>query len=382
MKLRLQLQPLASVVLAVLAAASAITASLRAQDSEQPSIERWVSRLSHPRYLVRQQAEAELLKIGVAAREALELAANSHDYELRRRAKWLLATLDDLELRRRLRQFIDHGTVPDLPEFTPWQPFSDVVGADRPARELFAATQQYDRSLLADVTERPADALARYRHQGAILEEFADTRVDEGALAALLFIAGERSLPWDDDARRTMYELWPSVNDFQRLLTGKYGDHYKRLMARWIALPAPDDCTYQRLWICIRHNLPAGLDTALAVLKKGDNHDESLYPALVAVGLFGTKDHLSLLEKQFRNADLCDSMLGFEDDIEIQHRDVALASAIRLTGQSLDDYGFTSQLEPDMQIQKHGFAGRLDRMRAFRRWQTWTAEQKKNHDSR
>jgi hypothetical protein len=364
---------------AIVMTALGATPTVRAQDPDQPRIERLVSRLSHPRYIVRQQAEADLLKIGPAAREALERAANSHDYELRRRAKWLLAKLHDLELRRRLDQFIEEGVVPDLPEFKPWPSFSNVVGAGRNARELFAATHRYDRSLLSDLAEHKAETLHRYRQLAANLEEFSDIRVDEGALAALLFIAGhnDKSLPWDDDARRAMYELWPSVNDFQRLLAGEYGDHYKKLLARWVALPAPADCTYQRLWICIRHNLPAGSDAALAVLKKADNHDESLYPALVAVGLFGTKDHLPLLEKQFSNADLCDSMLGFDNDLEIQHRDVALASAIRLSGQSLDDYGFTSQLDPETQIQKHGFAGRLDRMRAFRRWQTWTAHQKK-----
>jgi hypothetical protein len=237
--------------------------------------------------------------------------------------------------------------------------------------------QQFDRALLADVAQRPADALARYRQFASNLEDFSDRRVDEGALAALLFIAGDKSLPWDDDARRAMYELWPSVNDFSRLVAGKYGEHYKKLMARWVALPAPNDCNYQRLWICARHDLRQGLEPALAVLEAGDQHDEALYPALVVVGLFGAKDHLPLLEKQFGSVALCDSILGFDNDIEIQNRDVALASAIRITGQNVDDYGFTTELDPEMQIQKHGFAGRLDRMRGFRRWQTWNTDKTK-----
>jgi hypothetical protein len=366
------------ILLGILAAA----ANLRAQEPEQARVEqsridRLVARLSNPRYVIRQRAEAELLKIGPAARDALERAAKSHDYELRRRAKWLLATLDDLELRRRLRLFVEQGTIPDRPEFKPWKPFSAVVGDDRAARELFAAAQQYDQSLLADLTERPADALTRYRQLASSLEDFSDTRVDEGALAALLFIAGEKSLAWDDDARRAMYELWPMVNDFTRLLEGHYGDYYKKLMARWIALPAPDDCNYQRLWICARHNLRQGLEPALAVLKEANQHDEALYPALVAVGLFGSKDHVPILEKQFRNADLCDTIAGFDNDVEIQYRDVALASAIRLTGQKFEDYGFASDLDAEMQIEKHGFAGRIDRIRAFRQWQTWKSEKEK-----
>ena len=367
-----------SILLGVLAGA----ANLRAQEPEsarveQSRIDRLVARLSNPRYIIRQQAEAELLKIGPAARDALDRAAKSHDYELRRRAKFLLATLDDLELHRRLRLFVEQGTIPGRPEFKPWKSFSDVVGDDRAARELFAAVQQYDQILLADLAERPADALARYRDLASNLEDFSDTRVDEGALAALLFVAGDKSLAWDDDARRAMYELWPMVNDFTRLLEGKYGDHYKKLMARWIALPAPDDCTFQRLWICTRHNLRQGLEPALAVLKEANQHDEALYPALVAVGLFGSKDHVPHLEKQFRNADLCDTIAGFDNDVEIQYRDVALASAIRLTGQKFEDYGFATDLDPEMQLQKHGFAGRIDRMRAFRLWQTWKTETEK-----
>src|SRR5262245_41727138 len=111
---------LVAILLGILAAA----ANLRAQEPgqarfEQLRIDRLVARLSHPRYVVRQQAESELRKIGPAARDALDRAAKSHDYELRRRAKWLLATLDDLDLRRRLRQFVEQGTIPDRPEFKP-----------------------------------------------------------------------------------------------------------------------------------------------------------------------------------------------------------------------------------------------------------------------
>ena len=84
---------LAYVMLALLLAPSA-----RAQDDQPQEIDRWIAQLDAPRLAARQQAEDELIKIGVPALASLAKARQSENVEIRLRSAAIAARINELRI--------------------------------------------------------------------------------------------------------------------------------------------------------------------------------------------------------------------------------------------------------------------------------------------
>jgi hypothetical protein len=348
--------------------------SIVAKTSER-DIARLVMQLGHDRYSMREAAEAELLKIGLPASGHLAKAATHPDLELRTRARSVLDTIASADLEVRLRKFVEDGRESEAGELPGWSKFREVLGAERPARELFAMMQRFDPKLLAAHARGEAKTAELLRAYAEAFENSYEMP-GENALIALLYVASDPDVAVDETGASALYSMLAFGSDLDGVMRGNRRELYRKLVARWIGREVPAECSHEGLWLSARFGIKEGLPAALAVLEKPQRFDESMYPALVVVRQFGGKDDLPLVERYLSSRRVCDTIQTVDREVDVQLRDAALAAAVKIAGLKYEDFGFLQMDDPDWGIEKLGFASRSDRTKALNQWSARSAAAK------
>jgi hypothetical protein len=330
----------------------------------------------------RERAAAGLVAFGPAALAAVEAAASAEavDLETRSRARRVRSAIREQEHERRVAAFLAaEGPLADdvLPG---WGRFRDEVGGDEEARRLFAEMQRAERELLAAAAGAdevdPAAKTLLERRCLELQNQYAyggTKRLPLGSQAAIVFLAGDPSLELST-AVLGQVNAFCQYNDLRaELAGGPRRELARRLVGCWVAREddANESYLYARVQLALQHDVPRGLVPARRLLDR-EISDYRLEYALFAVGRFGNEEDLPLVESLFSNTTSLRATRTKEGvGYSCQVRDDALAVAIELTGQRVEDYPF-AQIRRNPQYlffaRTTGFANEFQRTAAFEKY--------------
>jgi hypothetical protein len=327
-----------------------------------------IRRLGSEIYKEREEAQADLAKMGRLARPALlEAVTVDPDPEVRFRCSRLLPKAGADDLKARLDTFLadtenkyDHN-LPGL------KLFRTVAGSDKQSRDLFVEIikSPYNVELLQMLDKTPVEAGRAVSDRRSYMYNLIQARNFNGRfvqpqqlplpdIACLLF--AETVVPSKDIPRNNMWNWVTGVQFIQQTssLTAinntatAHSDVYKRIIGKW--LDTRDDVAdLNQLAYTVGQNL-RGFKECLPVLyrivKTDGVQGYAKSQALMHLIAIRGKDEYPLFRSLLGNDLLVTTiwMGGNAAGQPIQHqcllRDVALAHLIVHTGQQMTDYGF------------------------------------------
>lgn len=370
-----------------------------------------VRQLGSPSYPAREDATAELARMGRSARAALlDAVATSTDYEVRSRAARLLPRAEAADLQARIAAFVadtdakyDH----DLPG---WEPFREHAGGDKAARALFADMLRTteNRDLLAALaTSRREGGIALSNRRTALFlaqnpgifgrgigPPVAQKQPTLTDIAAVVF--GEIVVPTADIPRglaqfgnitgAQFVQYPPSQQAATNPDSTPNGPAYRRLLLRWLdTRVSPEDLTQV---VNVAQNLGAVRDMT-PLLRKVVTTDgvqgTSRGQALVYLLQRNKKAEYPFLKAQLKNEVPVNPVFlganpgGGAIQATCQVRDMALALLVADTGQNIHDYGFETAPgnAPNPVAQPYptyAFLTDEARDRGLRKWAEWEAK--------
>jgi hypothetical protein len=345
-----------------------------------------VRQLGSPRFAERERATRELTGLGIVAKDALSAAVNDPDAELRVRARQVLATVTESDFQNRLEAFAadyDGSRKLSLPG---WERFARLFGASHQARRLFVEMARHEPQLLeayAEGGKAASDALGQRCRE--LLDEFMQVSSREaafpvGTLACLLLVGSADEVTLDEQVGVQLYTWMVYQPTFSKNARGgPWSGIMKKLLGQWIIKDSSPSATVQNLIFAAMYELkPEGLALAGKTLASETPTPQLRQFALLAIGRFGGKEHLAVVEKFLSDDTTCGAlqMSNPPRQVEVQVRDAALAVLIGLTDQKARDYGTVSaQSSPQsmFQVPALGFADAAKREAALKHWAQWRA---------
>lgn len=347
-----------------------------AQEPAPATIEAAISRLADGHFAAREKATEDLVRLGAQALPALDAAAASPDREVRMRATRIAASIRQADFDRRLEEFASGSRPPSDADVPGWESYSGVVGDSAPARSLFVEMHREDAELMSAAHNRPEEAkrllAQRLKEAGQSLQS-PDEPASLAAVAALLWTASRQQVVLEEEASATLLALCHQSN-VKSTLAGDHASEPMRKLLGAVIRRAEGREAYPAMAMSLQFSIEEGLSPAARVIKQGVGHAQLLQYAILTIARFGDDQHLPLLESLFTNDDRCAGMRI--DDVEhiAQVRDLALAAALHLAGEDLEQYGYKvvqSEAQTVFAPASLGFASEGDRAAAFARWAGW-----------
>ncbi len=370
-----------------------------------------VRQLGSPSYQAREEATAELAKLGRVARAALaEAVATSPDYEVRARAARLLPRAEAADLQVRIDAFVadaDGKRTHDLPA---WDKFRDIVGGDKSCRALFAEMLKApeNRDVLTAVAASKRDGglavghrrMAMYLGQnpgafggfrgGVMPPQKQPTLAD---ISTLLF--GETAVPAADIPRTGPFVFITGAYYAQQQVSQQtatnpaanaHGEAYRKLVVKWLdTRTSPDDLNnvvnVAQTFAQLKDMSPLLRRVVTADGVQGHARGQ----ALVYLVQRNKKAEHPFLKSQLKNdtvvtqVGLGQNPAGMQVIGSCQLRDMALALLLTETGQNMHEYGFETApgnvANPlGSPYPTYAFTADENRDRALRRWADWEAK--------
>ncbi len=151
----------------------------------------------------------------------------------------------------------------------------------------------------------------------------------------------------------------------------------KTLLGRWIVKDSSTSATMQNLIFAANYDLHAdGMTLAKKILDGDPGNPQLRQFALLAVGRFGEKNNLALVEKFLGDSNACGSIQLSDPprQVDVQVRDIALGVAMQLTGQEPGDFGAVtvhSSPQAMFKVPALAFADAAQREAVLKRWNEW-----------
>ena len=366
-----------------------------------------IVRLGDADHLIRTQSEASLLEIGQQAIGPLQAVLNFEDpeivpdNEIRLRAARLVILIQRESRKRNLAEFLD-GKRDDI-GLQGWSEFRKLMGSQATARRLFVKLHRSNDSLLN------APKLGKMETENELHKAISRVRLSSsgnaesltGNLGAVLFVA---SLKTKWAAGKSAEAPLVSLSDTRRIQKVLVKPHmvttlnshfakteFKSLISNWLdSLPfqSEDSAKYA--------------SAAIAVIDAYQLENKSEFPLQFAVDeklsanirataievlsrIADAKMSAQLLRLHSDQTVVGNYLLGRSNKLEtkdsnpietnalmeVQIRDLALATSIILNGSSLEEFGFYPQAFQDnkLVINQAGFFSQQERTKAFSKWE-------------
>jgi hypothetical protein len=384
-------------IASLLALATTATASAASPDpktltipSEQLSLAReLVRQLGSEQFTEREEAEAALAKMGRYARPALLEGVNTDpNQEVRARCSSLLPKANALDLQARLDVFladVEGKFEHDLPGWNQfratvcqdWKLFGYDIptnrGLEKAARGVFAelvsTTINRQVVMAASGPREELGSLAMARRLELYYQKYPRTMMIGGRvvrstttsrdptvedLAALMFVetvVGSRAAP----RTTSMSNLITSSGYVEAVQsTGDRGKVLRAIAAAWVESRRDPIEMYQIVNIAGNLGLSEeGCRLGIRLLTTPGAAGTYRGMAAGSVARLGNKDHIPLLDKALKDTTVAYTVrsnatvgrpINERETHDVQVRDMALAVAVIVSGQKLEDYGFVDNL--------------------------------------
>lgn len=345
-----------------------------------------VERLGARQFRDREQATRQLKELGPVVLPVLNNALSHSDPEIRQRCRSLLVIVKREQLAQRLDLFLRQPD-PERDNLIPgWPRYRDTIGRTESARKLFVQMQTVEsRLFLLSAGDRRQLAIA-FDQCCAELQAAYSRGSRTGfapAIAALLFLAAD---PNFEVAEQTTYTIanFSNYSEFRSITNaGETKESVRALLAAWIGKPKANGL-YQRVNLALRNSISAGLVPAMEMIQ-GPANGYQLQYGILAIGRFGNRGHLPMLEKLLADKSvLSTTRTSNKVTYTCEVRDVVLAVLIRLTGQSTANYGFKKLSRHSTYLFSPGSAGFVSeetRKTALKKWADWKASAKNSESN-
>ncbi|HEY8505408.1 MAG TPA: hypothetical protein VIL46_12565 [Gemmataceae bacterium] len=348
-----------------------------------------VRQLGAPRFRERDLAARELVRMGRAARPALQEGLADPDPEVRERCRQLLPRVAQADLDARIAAFAAAGAGGHgLPG---WERFREMTGGGPAARALFAEVMRADGLALEEAESDAALLARRYQQRAAELQHLlaaAPGRAPGAApapprteIAALLLLGSDPRLGGE------AAEHTPAANLFYQPLfrAALTADDpstpvLRKLLLAWLERRRDTGSVYHSLYLIVQCDMKEALPVAVKLARDASLPGHARAMAVLAVGKFGGERQIADLEPLL-SAEIELGTFRFNDvQGTTQLRDVALAMCARLAGQNPADYGF--DLLPHQPLNfsyfyNLGFSDPGKREAAHKKWKAWRESQRR-----
>lgn len=372
-----------------------------AEEAEQPepmlTDKQLVENLGAEAYLVRENAEAEILKRGKEILPLLDEARRSPDPEVRLRAGSLYLRLSERVRKENFEQFLDMADNIDLPG---WKRFQERHGDTRDTRKLFVRMLKSEWALMTTMESQPhlVDYLL-FQRANKLREELygpSHIPITEGSTAAMLHATSYPQIRVSEPAMDEIKFLLADQQFIESLQDPQHSGPMLSIFNQWLksnlkSRRFTEEMQYIVLMTCLREGIESGkiLAKEMLVGEPANNFGRistinttqvKMY-AMLAIAKLGNQDDIPFVKKYLDNTTdvLLPSVQG--DQFNTQLRDVALVAVIHLSGEDPKEYGFP-RISPDpnflYNIRTVGFSSDEQRKKAFDHWyQRWDDVQKK-----
>ena len=361
---------------------------------DQRKLVELVRRLGADDFQVRERASRELFQIGLPAKGVLLEGARDPDLEVRRRCRDLLPEILEADRQARLAAFIADKDGKENHDLPGWKRYRAIAGEGAAARKLFIDIQKADTGFLGDADRDPEHAGQQCGElaQALFQKQFGrhSGRVEPGKLselAPLLLVAADPKVEIPAQQRYLLFNLLyqPAA---QSSLRSRDSSPFKRIVLAWMERQADDESALSQVFYLVNNlEIREGLDFALRAIRDKKLKGVSLATAMTAIGKFGDKRHISVLEAflddktEIGNFNLGNLPGRGAIQGKTQVRDAALAMLVRLTKQSHKDYGFAvSRTNNEQLLMYANFLGSNSdehRDKALKKWSEWKADHQK-----
>ena len=322
-----------------------------ASQAAAEQIAQCIRELGADSFAAREQAARQLIDLGIAAREALTQAAGDPDAEIRIRARAILATVFESDFRDRLEAFSADYNGLNKKTLPGWERFSSSFGTGSLARQMFVEMQRAEPELFEAFVKggKPASEALEASCRGVIqqaIQNPPDGRVSLGTVASLLLVASAEDVSVDEQFGGQLFPWLIAQQAFQK--GARESDRsamLKKLLGMWVVKDVSPAAAVENLKFAATFELKAeGLSLASRLLADQRAAATVRPSAILMVGKFGGKEHLAMIEKLLDDTSNCGTVQATNPprQLELQVRDVALAVALRMTGQNLREYGYLS----------------------------------------
>ncbi len=369
--------------------ATALSAAELIDVSDQQRATKLVRQLGSPSFDERDRAAAELRRLGLAARPALEQGLRDVDVEIRFRSGVLLKVAVVADRNARIDRFVADVDGDDSAELPCWEDFREHYGDNRTAREVFVEMHRAEGELLeaiaahdvAEAIRLLLTGMARFTKPTIVVKPpLAAERVPPSfsVVAAWVYAASRPEMDLDERITTQLHALLAASRFRASAAAGHRAALCHMLLDRWLLKDSSRGVRYQKLLLARDFNSDAALELGGRILHDPEATPAMLRDALVSVAHYGDPErHLPLLVAHFDNDQVCYNLRPQRDRRpSIEVRDVALAAAVRMTGQTLQLYGFYSAAWGTSGYLEHhtlGFYVASHRDSARRKWEQWSA---------
>lgn len=368
-------------------------------------IENIISRLGDPSYIVRNDAESELLKIGGPAIEPLKKLLthrDSHepDSEILLRATRLLILIERNEHARKIREFLNGSD--NKCDLAGWSEFSKIVGSGKSARKLFVGMHESQSGLVSTIDQGKDAAEKSFQDvvkRSLRISSNSNASQAFGTLTSVLFVStikfeSESGGPFasirysDVDLRRIQTVLkQPQMITFINSCRSK--TQVKQLISHWLDSLADHDVQpiKVKLSIITAYRLKNKLGSVVKILSQRTLPSQTRVAAVQVVCQLGNDELVPTLAKLFDDQSMVGSYLPRFDDktlvaknspesstsrqlMEVKFCDLALATAIILRQKNLADFGYfaSAWVGNELVPGQAGFLSDQERRAAFEQW--------------
>lgn len=351
-------------------------------EAEAARVATLIKQLGARTFAARQRAQKALIAVGVPAKEALQAACHSDDWEVRSRARQALEAVLDLEFEARLNAFLSDESSATVQKLAGWERFCAVAGDTPTARSLFGEMQRAERGLMEadDDPEHASRLLDQRAAHFSLLMEVTQApqqpRISLGSIAAVLFAASNPEVPVPDTTALAINRLGVQRSFTDAMNLRSTAEPLRKLVGALVARPFDSDSliVYCNADFAMRYDLKEIVGPAKQVLAGVPAAAVYIHHPILALGKFGSAEDVPVIEPLLEDVRPA-GVQGRRQDSNTEVRDVALAVLVHLTGQNLADYGFKrAKSDPThlFQINSLGFHDAAARQAALKKWREWS----------
>ncbi len=387
------------------------------QQTETPESERdiqikeLIQQLGDKHYVVRDEAESELLKIGGPAIESLRIATtlsgtDAPDGEIQLRATRLLILIEREEREQKIRLFLD-GKDPKL-NLDGWIEFSKIFeseSTDRQLRRIFVDMYQAQPKLFAAIKKGKHELESTYQFvskQSLRSNSNSNATQAAGTMNALMFVAALEFPGADESGKSERISI--SQNDLRRLKSvvtqsqmvtyvNNCGSRQQieKLISNWLtAIPRKDAGSAGHILAVIKaYKMDSQIEAVIEFANDKKLPAQTRVTAIELLASLGNAVHLPNLASLLQDSTIVGSYLpqinlpdsensgepNFKNSeppplMQVQIRDLALIAAIRICNLKTNEFGFQPKCVSKNRFVRNraGFYSQDSREAAFKKW--------------
>jgi hypothetical protein len=347
----------------------------------------WIRQLGERSYKVREQAQGKLLELGKAAIPLLEEGVKESDLEVSRRCKHLLELAQRTDTEVALALFMSKQDDSKLLKLPSWDRFSKLVGADGTAKKLYVDMYCAESTMLTEMDRNPREFSPRLMAhlqdiQRNMYTPFGRANpIPHNRVLALLFMATDPSVTKDIQSFYMLNNLF-----YQQHVQQGFRDNAgsRKLLMAFLEQRNNVNTLQQIFYIAKQIGLKEALPMALKSVNDKAVPGYTRGAALLFIAQMGGKEHMKDIEKLLDDTSTLQTVRFNTTTINAQMRDVALASLILLSGQSVNEYNFPyiqqfHGIRGDFNLPPYyyGFADDAGRQAALKKWKESQVAKKK-----